>query len=269
MMNMAHKAIDRLATLPGLLQWRKRRFSRRFADGQAITSCLGVFETFEAAAAAAPASRPTGYNHPDAAAMYRDRLERLFPSDYAMMVWLQKAFNDGARKVFDLGGHIGLSYYAYQRALDFPDGVSWTVNDVPAINRVGQEEATLRDPSRRLAFTDHFDGAADADVLFTSGCLQYLDETLAQRIATLARRPRWLLVNLLPLHPRLSYWTVQSIGTAFCPYRIQQAERFFADLKALGYLPLDQWENLDKRCHVAFEPAHTLDRYHGAALKLG
>ena len=32
---------------------------------------------------------------------------------------------------------------------------------------------------------------------------------------------------------------------------------------------LDVWENPEKKCEVAFSPEHCLDRYFGAALKLG
>ena len=264
-----HRALDQLGTLPGLLQWRKSRFDKSFDAGQAIGCFRGLFETYSQAAAAAPATRPTGYDHVDAANMYRDRLNSIYPSDYAMMLWLSKAFADGARKVVDLGGHIGLAYYAYQRLLAFPEDISWCVSDVPAVMAAGRQEALERDPTRRLGFTDQFEAvAADAEVLFTAGCVQYLEETLAQRIATLSQRPRWLLINLLPLHERSAYWTVQSIGTAYCPYRIQHAQSFFADLERLGYRVHDKWENIDKSCWIAFEPEHSLDRYYGAALRL-
>ncbi|HEX3139893.1 MAG TPA: methyltransferase, TIGR04325 family [Rhizobacter sp.] len=254
--------------MPGLAQWRQSRFNRSFEAGQAIGTCRGVFDTLAQAAAAAPTTRPLGYDNNDAAAMYRDRLSRVYPSDYAMMLWLQNAFADGVRSVFDLGGHIGLAYYAYQRVVAFPQDVSWQVNDVPAVLASGREEALVRDPSRRLTFNENFEAAADADLLFTAGCLQYLEESLAQRIAALPRRPRWVLVNLLPLHEQLSFWTVQSIGAAFCPYRIQQKAGFFSDMEKLGYRSLDTWENLDKSCWVAFRPEHTLDRYYGAAFRL-
>jgi len=200
--------------------------------------------------------------------MYRDRLTRIHPSDYPVMLWLQKAFAEGARVIFDLGGHVGVAYYAYQQVLSFPSEISWRIYDVPAVMAAGRQEALERDPAHRLTFTDRFETAAEADVLFTSGCLQYLEQTLAELIAPLRRRPRWVLVNLLPLHEQSAYWTVQSIGTAFCPYRIQHSQTFFRDLERLGYRVLDRWENLEKECWVAFDAEHSLDRYHGAALKL-
>jgi len=245
-----------------------RRFDEAFAAGQRIGCCRGVFETVAQAASAAPQTRPLGYDHDEGAGMYRDRLARVYPNDYPMMVWLENAFAQGARSVYDLGGHIGIAYYTYQRIIAFPDDLTWTVHDVPAVMEEGRREALQRDPARRLQFSERVDAASGADVFFTAGCVQYLEDTLAQRLAPLADKPRWLFVNLLPLHEQRAYWTVQSIGTAFCPYRIQHAKTFFAELEALGYEVLDTWENPDKSCWIAFEPEYSLDRYYGAALRL-
>jgi putative methyltransferase (TIGR04325 family) len=261
-------AIDRLRALPGVLQWRKHRFDRRFESGHEAGNCRGLFSSCWSAAATGPASRPLGYDNPHAAAMYRERLDRVYPSDYPMMLWLQHAFDEGVRRVLDLGGHVGVAYYAYQRFLQFPDDVHWTVCDVPAVVHAGRALARERAPSGRLHFTESFAEAASADLLFTSGCLQFLPETLGERLAALPLRPRWLLVNLLPLHDERAYWTLQSIGTAYCPYRIQHAATFFGELEALGYRVIDRWDNLEKRCWIAFEPEHSFDHYRGALLRL-
>lgn len=95
------------------------------------------------------------------------------------------------------------------------------------------------------------------------GSLQYLPDTLAARLAALASRPRHLLLNLTPLHETRSFFTLQSIGTAYCPYRICAAGPFIESLANLGYDLVDQWENPEKRCEIAFHPEHSLDRYHG------
>jgi len=263
-----YETLNKIGHMPGVVQLRRRRFDSRFERGQAISCFRGVYDSYSQAVAAAPKAVAVGYDNAESANLYRDRLDKVYPSDYPMMMWLQKAFNEGARKVMDLGGHIGVAYYAYQRLIDFPRDLSWIVNDVPAVIESGRSEATERDPSGRLSFSEGFDVAADADLLFTAGCVQYLEDTLAQQLAALKRRPRWVLVNLLPLHETAEYWTVQSIGTAFCPYRIQRMSTFFADMERLGYGVLDKWENLEKRCWVAFDPEHSLDRYYGAALEL-
>lgn len=260
--------LEAVGHAPGVRDWRMAQFERAFAAGQRVGTCRGVFATAGEAAASAPPTRALGYDHVDAGAMYRDRMERAFSGDYPMMVWLQRALNDGARRVYDLGGHIGLSYYVYQRYLAFPPELRWTVHDVPAVMVAGRIEAERLDTQRRLDFTEDRAAAADADCLFSAGCLQYLEDTLADRLAALQRRPRWVLVNLLPLHPERAYWTLQSIGTAYCPYRIQRTADFFGAIEALGYERLETWENLDKSCWVAYDPEHSLDRYHGAAFRL-
>jgi putative methyltransferase (TIGR04325 family) len=268
MLEKIHRAVERAARWPGVYQLRRSRFDHGFARGGYGGVCRGIFASYEEAAAAAPRSLPLGYDNPQAAAMYRDRITQVFPSDYPMMLWLAKMLDSGVRRVFDLGGHVGISYYAYQQFLSYPQGLSWQVCDVPAVVQAGLSLAASNDRLHKLEFTDRFEQADGADLLFTSGCVQYLEDTLAQRVSRLNQRPKWILVNLLPLHEQHAFWTVQSIGRAFCPYRIQQAQIFFADLERLGYEVLDKWENLEKRCEIAFEPDYSLDKYFGAALRL-
>ena len=81
-------ALDRIAKLPGIHQLREARFNEAFVNGKAVGCCRGIFQSYAAAASAAPETRPLGYDHVDAAAMYHDRLERVYPSDYPMMLWL-------------------------------------------------------------------------------------------------------------------------------------------------------------------------------------
>jgi putative methyltransferase (TIGR04325 family) len=266
--NRLHEILDRALEAPLIARARMKRFDAEFAAGHYAGNCRGVFDTYAKSAAAAPRSLPLGYDNEKSAAMYRARLDRLYPGDYPMVLWLGKAFAAGARRVFDLGGHVGVGYYAYRRYLDYPAELRWQIHDVPAVIASGRELAEERDSWHQLEFSESFDEAANADVLFTSGCLQYLEQTLAERVSTLKRRPEWLLVNLLPLHATLDYWTVQSIGSAFCPYHIQKRAHFFDALQKLGYQSLDVWENAEKRCEVAFAHDHDLDRYYGAALRL-
>lgn len=263
-----HRVLDRALQFPGILQWRQHRFDRAFAVGDYGGACRGVFTSFEAAAQAAPRSLPLGYDNDGPAEMYRDRLERVYPSDYPMIYWLTKRFADGVRRIFDLGGHVGISYYAYQRYIDYPPDLRWQVLDVPAVAAAGRRLAQTRDQRHTLEFVDSFDVAAQSELLFSSGCLQYLREPLADRLVQLRRRPPWLLLSLLPLHPELDYWTVQSIGPAFCPYHIQRIDTFFETLRQIGYETVDVWDNAEKACHVAFDADHDVVGYHGALLRL-
>jgi len=267
----AHALIDRVADLPPLRALRRRRAEAAFACNVDANLFRGVYPSFDAAQASAPGTRPLGYDHAAAANMYLERTKRIDPSDYPVIFWLQKLFAQGCSEVFDLGGHIGIGYYAYQRYLDYPEGLRWTVSDVPAVMARGAEIARERDPAGRLRFDGDFSAAQRADVLLALGVLQYLPDTLAQRLAALADPPRHVIVNLTPLHlldnGGRDYFTLQSIGTAFCPYRIAAYGQFLAGYTRLGYQIVDRWQNPDKRCRIALEPAHSVDGYHGFYLR--
>jgi putative methyltransferase (TIGR04325 family) len=267
MIDWLHHFADRLATLPLIDAMRRKRFDREFAGhiegGFGGNLYRGVFPTFDAAQASAPTGKPIGYDNPDAASLYVERTKRVYPSDYPVMLWLEKLFRAGSRTVFDFGGHIGIAYYGYRKYVTYPDGLKWTVHDVPAVVAKGRELAKTLDTHRSLSFAESYDAADGADIYFTAGAIQYLPVTLAQMLAPLARKPRFLVLNLTALHPTTSFFTLQSIGASFCPYRVTQFGEFVKSLSALGYVQRDAWENPDKRCTVAFDPQHSIDRYYG------
>jgi putative methyltransferase (TIGR04325 family) len=258
-----HHFVDRVAGWPVVDGVLRRRYDRVFEANREANLFRGVFGTFDEAARSAPPTRPLGYDNPDSAAMYLDRTRRIYPTDYPVLFWLQKLLAGGCERIFDLGGHIGVSYYAYRRYLDYPARLRWCVHDVPAVMAQGRKFAAEKDRDNRLSFCDRFEEADGFDVLMAQGSLQYLPDTLAERLARLPAPPRHLLLNLAPLHERHSYFTLQSVGTAFCPYRITAAGEFLRSFEELGYALVDTWENPDKNCRIPFHPDRSLDRYHG------
>jgi putative methyltransferase (TIGR04325 family) len=258
-----HRAVDQVAAWPIFERILRKRYDRRFEKNRGSNLFRGVFSTFEEARRSAPAALPLGYDNPASASMYEERLSRTFPSDYPVMFWLQKLFATGCTRVFDLGGHVGVSYYSFLPYLDHPPTLQWSIHDVPAVVARGRQLAMERDPHRRLSFSNGFEEVDGADVLISLGALQYLPETLPERLARVERLPRHIILNLLPLHEQRSYFTLQSIGTAFCPYRISSAPEFVASFEKLGYSMVDRWENAEKRCEIPFHAGLSLDRYHG------
>jgi putative methyltransferase (TIGR04325 family) len=259
----AHRAVSALERVPGVKGALQRRYERRFRGNRSRNLFRGVFTDAAAARASAPEQAAIDYDNPQSAALYRDRLDRVYPSDYPVLYWLARLAGQW-HKVVDFGGHVGVAYYAYRRYLDYPGQLRWTVYDLPAVTASGRQLALERDAGAQLAFSDDFAAAAaGADLLFASGSLQYLDRPLAELLAPVQPLPRRLLVNLLPLHPQHGYYTLQSIGTAFCPYRIERDADFIAGLAALGYRLVDRWENPEKRCPIPWHPEHSLDGYHG------
>lgn len=259
----AHRALDRTAGWPVVGPWLRGKYDRVFESNRDDNLFRGVFATFAEAERSAPRTLPLGYDHPGPAAMYVERTRKTYPTDYPVLFWLQKLLREGSTRIFDLGGHTGVSYYAYRSYLDYPKALQWQVQDVPAVVERGRTLAEELDRDRYLSFTDRFEEAEGHDVLAAQGSLQYLPETLAERLGRLKSAPRHLILNLTPLHAKHSYFTLQSIGTAFCPYRVTARSEFLEAYAKLGFELVDSWENPEKKCHIPFHPEHSLDHYLG------
>lgn len=259
---------DRVAALPGVRVVAAAVHEQRFATNRNRNLFRGVFDTRESAEASAPETRPVGYDNAESAALYLGRTD---PDayDYPAMLWLARRIAEGARTVFDVGGHFGMKYYAFEPRIAMPDDLTWTVCDVPAVVQRGRTIAARRDTAGRLAFTDDYAALDGQDVLFASGVLQYLPMTLPDWLAGLRRPPRHLLLNTTPLHPGRSYFTLNSIGTAFCPYRVQHEAALFGALESMGYRRADRWINPGKAMRIPTHPDHSLDDYVGACFVRG
>ncbi|MDX2184076.1 MAG: methyltransferase, TIGR04325 family [Gemmatimonadaceae bacterium] len=258
--------LETLKALPPILAWRRARFERYFATASNVNAYYGVFDTWELARASAPQTKPIGYDNPDSAELHRDAVTPL-ASDYPAMHWLARAFADGATQVLDIGGHLGQKYYAFRDRLPLPPDARWTVFDVPAVADAGAALARTRDSARQLDFRTSVPSSLAHTVVFASGSVQYLPQGLAATLATAAPRPARIVVNTAALHPTRTFYTLNSIGTAFCPYRVQHEAAFVSELAALGYVVDDRWET-PKPFRVAFEPSVALDRFVGLALRL-
>jgi putative methyltransferase (TIGR04325 family) len=256
-----HQMVDRVAELPALRTLRRRRFERRFqrALGHAFH---GVYETFDAAAAAAPSSLPTSYDNQAAARMYVDRVQ-VDAHDYPALFWLQRALGEGAESVCDLGGSIGIIYYAFAPLLTLSLPVRWHVVEVAAAAALGAQIARERGATESLTFSSDPADVVRHPVLFASGALQYLPTTLAELLAQPYGVPRHVIVNTAPIHPTRAFFTLNNIGTACCPYRVASRAEFVAGVEGRGYRLVDEWQNVGKRLELPFERGLSLTHYSG------
>jgi putative methyltransferase (TIGR04325 family) len=253
------------AELPVLRLLAKPAYRLLFDRGTLPTnSYYGVYATHADALAQAPKALPTGYDLPRAASLYHERLDSILVGDYPVVFWLSQLFMSGQRTVFDLGGHIGISYYGFQSYLDYPADLRWRVCDLPALVSAGRAWASEHDAEDKLSFTEFRDDADGSDILLASGVLQYLEFTLPEMLRALREPPRHVLVNVTPLHPSRSFFTLQQIGLlSSCPYRVMAMTEFLADMDALGYTAIDQWESFERYMRIPFEGEHSIDRYCG------
>lgn len=256
-------AAERFAPAGALL---RRRYERRFRTAGGVGALCGVYESFAEAAAAAPAGAALGYDHAGAAVLYRERLDAIVPKDYPALFWLREAL-PGASGVFDLGGHVGLSYYAFRRYVAYPAGLRWVVCDVPAVTAEGEAIARERGESA-LGFTNDPEQMTGADVLLAAGSLQYIERPVDVLIAGLARRPRHILINQMPTHATRAFVTLQNIGVAFCPYRVARVDAVPEALGRLGYDLVDRWDDPSRRVALPYHPEASPVAYTGFYLRL-
>lgn len=256
---------QRIGKLPGVWHWRKRAYARRFAALEHVNLYLGVYASFEDAQRSAPPTKPVGYDNESAAGLYTG-MDAPQPNDAPAINALQRALQDGCRSVFDLGGHTGVKFYAFRSVMDFPADLRWEVCDVPAVVERGRAIAAERSVHGRLSFTTEPAHLAAADVLFASGSIQYLPRPLTALLAGATKRPRRVIVHKAALHPSRSFFTLNSIGVSFCPYRVQAEPEFRGEMEALGYRCTERWVS-PREFRVPFEPAYDFDGYVGLAFE--
>src|SRR4030095_13749614 len=124
---------------------RKSRYDRLFENNANWNLFRGTFATSDAAQASAPATRPVGYDNAASAELYLDHL-RIDQHDYPSLFWLSRSFAEGLKRVADIGGAVGIKYYAFQEFIEFPAETVWRVIDVPAVAQRGREFAESRGP---------------------------------------------------------------------------------------------------------------------------
>jgi len=246
--------------LPGLKQVLEADYSRSFArrpPGQ----FRGVYATFAEAEASTPPGARVGYDHAELAGMYRHRMEKANQSDYPVLFWL-KDILDERSFVFDVGGHVGVAYHGWRNYLRYRPGMRWRVYDMPAIVKVGAELARER-PSEGLSFTSDLADGRGCSILLAAGALQYAEDSLTEVLRKVGSLPRHLILNKMPVYDGESFVTVQSTGRAFHAYRIYNRAELVAEVTALGYRVVDDWQNREQHCEIPFTRGRDIDAYSG------
>jgi putative methyltransferase (TIGR04325 family) len=256
--------VRRVLAKLGPLRWGlKAVHHRRFLSfpGQ----FYGVYPDFAAAARAVPVSRPVGYDSEPMAGLYREELDRIYLCDYPVMFWLRPMVQPGL-SVFDVGGHVGLAFYAYRDRLLLPEDFAWTVQDVAAVVRAGTALAAERG-EKRLQFSERLADADGSDVLIAAGSLQYIEAPLAHTLSALERPPRFLLLHKLPLTDGPAFVTLQNTVYSFNPYHVFNRKEFIGSFEALGYRLVDTWDDLQRSCILPYAPERSVLRYSGVYLQ--
>lgn len=246
---------------------REAAYKRKFIENpESEHLFMGSYESFEAAQANVPPGKAIGYDNAEEAKKIYSH--QLYFYDYPGLFWLGRALEEGMRSVFDLGGHVGIKYYAFRRVIPYPANLHWTVCDVPGVVQTGRELAIQREVTSQLDFTTDFHDASGYDVLYAAGSLQYLPLQISEMLAQLPVKPKRIVINTAATHPDRTLYTLNSIGFAVCPYRIQHHDALQNELVEAGYKRRDAWRNEGKPIEIPFVEGGDKAFYSGCCFDL-
>jgi len=242
---------------------REKYFQNEFSKRS--PSCKGLYKSFAEAAADAPGDKLSGYDHRVISEFYKTRIDELNPSDYPVLFWLSQLLPK-ARVVFELGGSVGIGYYAYRRFVPFPENLQWIICELPEAVRFGQEIALERN-EKGLIFTDQRQVASYLDIYATFGALQYIEEPFDRIISDLFVKPAHILINRVPLTSGDAFITLQNNGLWFSPYKVDNRAEFVKSIEALDFELIDQWE-MTRPNNFLFHFGDAPPNYHGMYFRL-
>jgi len=247
---------------PALLRWRRKHFLAKEGFG----FYFGLFDSFAAARACLPPT-PEFNNDALATEFVEVRTRQVFAYDYPVMWWLDRAFRHGARSVLDIGGSVGVHYYAYRLYMEMPPDLTWLVVELPVIVSMGRKLMTER-PSAGLAFTDDLEEAltsAGADIWISAGALQYMEDARPGDLLKRSREmPMHLLLNKLPLYEGDDFVTTQNIGEGcFAPLHVFNGDRLIHGVEALGYTLRDRWAVHERSLYLPGYPERSFPSFTG------
>lgn len=250
----------------------KRSFGRKLIAGlrsnsltrPVLDSCLGfrrAFPSFATAQASASKYIQAGHNHPDELRFHTASSNVLRESDYPVLFYLRSLVPE-LRYVFDLGGNVGNLFYAYQRALDFPSTLIWTVYDLPEKKSLGEELAAARGEVR-IRFASALAEACSSDVFIASGSLHYFEEPIHTILSSLPDLPNHVFINRTPCSSGSDLITVQDNRSYLVPCKLHSRQTLIAGMQALGYNLVSEWPVHERRLQVPTHPDFCFPTYLG------
>ncbi len=263
----AKNFVDKVeAAVPLIRKWHRFEYEEHFvrvAEWERLFS--GVYPSFAAANAAIPAGRNNSYDNPESATFlgYKGSIRS---SDYPVLFWLEKLLPKNPH-VFDFGGYLGISYYSFQKLLNYPPDLQWMIYDVPAVATAGAKLAEEKDARHQLSFTTSLERAQDFPLFLSFGSLQFPELTFAESFGKLTKRPAHVLINKLPFTDLETFYTLHNMGPALAPYRIANRKEFLQSAFDLGYELVDSWENPEFGCYIPFHPDHSVRAFSGMYLR--
>lgn len=236
------RAIKALQRVPGL-ETAIVGYRRQFSSLAEAKQALGAYEN-------------GGHESTANVAIHTALSSKPRPSDYSVFYYL-RPHADKIRSVFDLGGNVGNLYYYYPQHLDLPADLDWCVYDLPEVARAGADLARSRGATG-LRFVDTLAAAEGADLYLASGSMHYWEQSLAEIVGNLARRPPLVVINRTPMTDAATFATVQDAGSFRVACKVWNRSQLTQAFERLGYRQVGVWETPERSLRIPFYDDQTL-----------
>jgi putative methyltransferase (TIGR04325 family) len=245
-------------------RWQAWRHRRRFFSEKGDGRHLGRYSSFDDAIASLPPSK--GFDHDGFSDHYvAERTKRVYAFDYPVMFWLKAAVGAGARSILDIGGSIGVHFYAYRRYGVVPENMSWLVCELPATIAVGQRYAE-ENGAHGLHFRSDLEAIRpSSDIWLCAGVLEFMPrECIAELLGRSEAAPVHILINKLPLHDGSTFVSTQNLGKGnYAPHYVFNRGEFVGVLETAGYGLVDSWEIPERTMELPGISKFEIDSYSG------
>ena len=202
-----------------------------------------------------------GHTHADAIRQHVGFSERARPSDYPMLLHLDRLMPT-LKRVVDLGGSTGNLFYCYAKYLAFPQNMMWTVVDLEASLAEGRRIALER-AEDRLHFAADLAGCDGADVVIISGALHFIDAMPPTLLAGWKTLPRHILINRSPVSESPCLYAIQDQGSYLTLARIIHRTELVRSMEQAGYRLVDEWRAPELHLRFPMHPHESVEAYSG------
>jgi putative methyltransferase (TIGR04325 family) len=242
-----------------ILRLRSQRWSQSLLES--ALAYRNTFPSFDAAQSSASKYIAAGHEHPDEIRYHTSIADSIRESDYPVLFHLAP-IAPTLRRVFDLGGHVGNVFYAYQHKLCFPPNLIWTVYDLPHKRPFAEKLAAERHETR-IHFAGSPAEASGSDVFIASGSLHYFDQPLHEILRALDSPPPHVFVNRTPFSTGNSLITVQDNRSYLVPCALHSRSELISGMAGLDYELVSEWPVHERRLCVPLYPDMTAHTYEG------
>lgn len=214
----------------------------------------GAFPTRDMALNSLPVAARGAYDQDGLVEVNYTAMRRVAPWDYPVLYWLLKCSADHATlSVLDAGGHLGTKFSAFADHLPM-DRINWSIWDLPTFIRTAKAWQAEGKIPGQITFLDDLSDSQPVEVLLASGLMQYVDLSLSEIVGKLPNRPRTILLNKVAVRAGETVVTLEQIGAAKVPYQIRNEGSWMAELGALGYEVVDDWDVPELRHRIDTHP---------------